>query len=78
MSPEFTIDVRKIEELQTIGDTDALEAIFDKARRTVIGGGMVALVRPSGSSEPAKFDEITNEEDLANYRQNVFKYLDAE
>lgn len=77
MNLEFTINVQEVEALQTIGDTDALEIIFDKARRTVIGGGLVLLVRPLADGTVSKFDEISNEDDLAAYRQQVFKYLDA-
>lgn len=75
MNHEFTIDVQEIEHLQTIGDTDALESIFEKARRIVIGGGVVNLVRRSPGGEVSKFDELANESDLSAYQQQVFKYL---
>lgn len=76
MTLEYTINVQDIEHLQTIRDTDALEQIFDRARRTVIGGGGVVLVRVSPGGEISRFDELSNEADLAAYRERIFKYLD--
>lgn len=76
MNMEYTIDVQQVEQLQTIADTDALEQIFDRARRTVIGGGVVLLIRTAGSGEVSRFDELSNEADLETYRSQVFKYLD--
>lgn len=76
MNMEYTIDVQQVEQLQTIADTDALEQIFDRARRTVIGGGVVQLIRTAASGEVSRFDEIGNEADLETYRSQVFKYLD--
>ncbi|OLY94064.1 hypothetical protein SAMN05444008_110127 [Cnuella takakiae] len=75
MTLEYTIDVQQVEHLQTIGDTDALEQMFERARRTVIGGGVVLLVRVSPSGEVSRFDELGNESDLEAYRTRVFKYL---
>lgn len=72
---EYTINVQEVEQLQTIGDTEALEQIFDRARRTVIGGGVVVLVRISPGGEVSRFDELTNESDLSEYRSRVFRYL---
>lgn len=75
MTQEYTINVQEVEELQTIGDRDALELLFDRARRTVIGGGIVVLVRRSPGGEEARFDELSTEADLDQYRQQVFRYL---
>lgn len=76
MTHEYTINVQQVEELQTIGNRDELEQIFDRARRTVIGGGIVVLVRRSPGGEVSKFDELTTEDDLATYQQQVFKYME--
>ena len=75
MNHEFTINVQEVEELQTIGNTEALEQMFEKARRMVVGGGAVVLVRKSPGGEMSRFDELTNEDDLTQYQQQVFKYL---
>jgi hypothetical protein len=75
MTMDYTINVQEVEQLQTIENIDALEQIFDRARRTIIGGGIVLLVRVSEGGEVSRFDEITNEADLAAYRQRVFLYL---
>ncbi len=76
MTTEYTINVQEVEALQTIRDTDALELLFERARRTVIGGGTVILQRVSLGGEVSRFDELTNEADLERYRQQVFRYLD--
>lgn len=76
MTHEYTIDVQQVEELQTIGNRDELENIFEKARRMVVGGGIVVLERRSPSGAVSKFDELTTEEDLAAYQQQVLKYMD--
>ncbi|WP_132052214.1 hypothetical protein [Pseudocnuella soli] len=76
MTHEYTINVQQVEELQTIGNRDELESIFEKARRIVVGGGIVVLERRSPGGEVSKFDELSTEEDLATYQQQVLKYMD--
>jgi len=76
MTHEYTINVQQVEELQTIGNREELENIFDRARRTVIGGGIVVLERRSPGGEVSRFDELTTEDDLTGYQQQVFKYMD--
>ena len=44
---EYIIPVNKIEELQMLNDKDALDAIFTKAKTTIVNGENVALVRES-------------------------------
>ena len=66
---EFVIDVAVIEELQTIGNRDALDNIFTKAERTIIGGGIVALVRKTADGKTSRFDELSTEADLADYKK---------
>ncbi len=72
---EFIINVSEIEELQTIENRDALDIIFTKAERTVVGGGIVSLVRKAADGKVSKFDEFSTEADLAQYKKNVYKYL---
>ena len=72
---DFIIDVKKIEELQTIQDIPALDLLFEKAKRQVVGGGSVVLVRSQAKGKAERFDEFTNEADLEAYRKNVYKYL---
>lgn len=71
----YVINVAEIESLQMINNTQALDVIFIKARRTVISGGTVLLVRKGGSGPAEKFDEINTEEDLSAYKKGVYKYL---
>lgn len=73
MAP-YRIDVSKIEELQTINDTEELGRIFERAKSTVVNGEAVVLGRKMGKSfQP--FDAITTLTDLDEYRQSIFKYL---
>ena len=72
---DFIIDVSKIEELQTIKNRDELDTIFAKAHRTVVGGSAVQLTRKDAEGVANKFDEFTTEEDLAEYKKAVYKYL---
>jgi len=72
---EYIIEINKIEELQTLKDTDELDRIFRKAQSTIVQGEAVVLVRlnPGGASN--KVDELTTESDLDLYKQTVMKYL---
>jgi hypothetical protein len=72
---EYIIIVNKIEELQTLNDRDALDAIFKKAQSTIVNGVLVALVRESSSGESYRFEEITTLEDLETYKKDVYKYV---
>lgn len=72
---DYIISVNKIEELQTIKDVQALESIIEKARRTIISGGAVVLVREVGNGRQEKFDTITDEGEFKKYKERVFKYL---
>jgi len=71
----YVIDVSKIEELQTLNDKDELQNIFYKANSTIVNGEKVILVRKTKNGSGEKFDEISTEEDLENYRKRVFRYL---
>lgn len=72
---EYVIHVNRIEELQTIKNIQELDAIFRRAKSTIINGEKVVLVRnyPDGRSE--RFEEITTEDELATYKKGVYKYL---
>ena len=73
--PDLEINVTQVEEWQTLGDRDALEQLFARAERVIIGGGEVILVRAKGKGKGERFDTITTEDDLKTYREQVFKYL---
>ena len=72
---DLTINVAEIEALQTIGNTDELNRIFEKGKRCIVNGCTVVLARkqPGGSLE--KFDALSTLEDFENYRKWVFKFL---
>jgi hypothetical protein len=72
---EYVIDVSKIEELQTLNDKDALETIFFRAKSTIVNGEKVLLIRKDKNGKSEKFDELTTEDELEQYRQRVFRYL---
>ena len=76
MMQEYVINVTEIEELQTIKNKEALDKIFTKARATLVGGGTVILVRRHADGRSYKFDEFTAAEDLADYKNRVYKYLE--
>lgn len=71
----FVIVVNQIEELQAVKDRQELELIFEKAKRTIVGGLNVILVREDRSGKREKFDTFSNEHDFEEYRKRVFKFL---
>ncbi len=72
---EFEINVTEVEELQMTNSIADLEQIFSKAKSIIVQGETVALVRKNTDGSTYKFDELTTEADLDNYKQTVFKYL---
>jgi hypothetical protein len=72
---ELVIDVSRIEELQTLNDKNELENIFSRAKSTIVNGEKVILVRKDKNGKSQKFDEMTTEDELEQYRQRVFRYL---
>ncbi len=72
---DLVINVTEIEELQTIKDVNALEQLFTKAKRTIVGGAAVRLIRKEHDGTTNQFDVLDSEEQLAEYRKSVFKYL---
>lgn len=72
---EFIISVGQIEELQMLNDKPALDAIFNKAKTTIVNGEKVALIRQTRSGDSYRFEEITTLPDLEVYKNNVYKYV---
>jgi len=72
---DFIIIVNRIEELQSTQDVQELERIFEKARRTIIGGMSVILVRENRDGKQEKFETYSNEQDFEEYRKKVFRYI---
>lgn len=72
---DYEINVAEIEELQMIGNKEALEHILDKAKRTVIQGHVVHLVRKTADGSVSRFDRFSTEEEVRAYRKAVLKYL---
>jgi hypothetical protein len=72
---DFIILVGKVEEWQMTNDVTELDNLFQRAKRALVGGGVVALVRQQSSGESYRFEEFTNLEEFEKYRKNVYKYL---
>lgn len=72
---DYVIVVNKIEELQMISDKQELELIFDRAKRTIIGGQEVILVRENRDGKRDRFQAFSNERDFEEYRKQVFRFL---
>ena len=72
---DFILSVGKIEEWQMTNDHVSLDMVFDRAKRTLVGGGIVALVREQRSGEVYRFEEISTLEGLDEYRRRVYRYL---
>lgn len=72
---DFIIVVNRIEELQLTEDRQELELIFEKAKRTIVGGMNVILTRESSNGKQEKFQTISNEHDFEDYRKQVFRFL---
>ena len=72
---EYTINVSEVEDLQTISNVAELNKMFARAQSTVVQGGTVVLVRRNPDCSVYKFDEITTEAEVENYKEMVFKYL---
>lgn len=73
---DYIINVGKIEEWQMIKDIQSLDEVFRRAKSTLVGGGTVALIREQRNGDVYRFEEFTNLDDLAEYRKNVYKYLE--
>jgi len=73
---DFVINVGKVEEWQTIRDISSLDELFQRAKRVLVGGGTVALVREQRDGTSWRFEEFSNLDDFEAYKKNVYKYLD--
>jgi len=58
-----------------IRDMASLDETFQRAKRVLVGGGTVALVREQRDGTSYRFEAFTNLEDFETYRKNVYKYL---
>jgi hypothetical protein len=58
-----------------LNDRNALDAIFNRAKSTIVNGEIVALVRETRTGEVYRFEEISNLADLEVYKKNVYKYV---
>jgi hypothetical protein len=58
-----------------LNDKAALDAIFYKAKTTIVNGEKVALIRETRSGDKYRFEEISNLTDLEDYKKNVYKYV---
>ena len=74
---DYIINVGKVEEWQTIKDIASLDEVFQRAKRTLVGGGTVALIREQRNGTSYRFEEFTNLDDLEEYKKRVYKYLDV-
>ncbi len=72
---EYIINVNTVEDLQMINDLVELHQMFSRAQSTVVQGGTVVLVRQNTDGSSYRFDEITTEAEVENYKEKVFKYL---
>jgi hypothetical protein len=72
---DFVIVVNRIEELQSIQNRMELELIFDRGKRTIVGGLNVILVRENSKGKQEKFETFSNEQDFEEYRKKVFRFL---
>jgi hypothetical protein len=72
---DYNISVGKIEEWQMTNDIAALDIVFGRAKRVLVGGGVVVLVREQRSGEVYRVDELGSLPDLEAYRRSVYKFL---
>ncbi|MDB5248623.1 MAG: hypothetical protein JWQ40_3017 [Segetibacter sp.] len=72
---EYSINVSEVEELQMTSKLVELEQMFTRAQSTIMQGGSVYLVRQNADGSKYKFDELTTEDEIGNYKETVFKYL---
>ena len=74
---DYIISVGKVEEWQMTNDTAALDAVFDRAKRVLVGGGVAALVRELRTGEVYRFEEFSTLEELEKYRKGVYRWLNG-
>ena len=74
---DYVISVGKVEEWQMTNDTATLDVVFERAKRVLVGGGNVVLVREQRNGAVDRFDEFTTLQDLENYRKGVYRFLNV-
>jgi len=74
---EYIISVSEVEEWQMTNDIQALDNVFGRAKRVLVGGGIVAVVREQRSGEVYRVEEFSTLEDLERYRKGVYRWLKA-
>jgi hypothetical protein len=72
---EYIIYVNQVEEWQTLNDTNALDQVFQRAKRNLVGGGTVVLARQNPRGQTDRFDTFSTLDDLEAYRKNIYKHL---
>ena len=72
---DYIISVGKVEEWQMTNDVTELDIVFDRAKRVLVGGGVVALVREQRSGPAYRFEEFSNLDDLEAYKRRVYGLL---
>ena len=72
---DYIINVGKVEEWQMINDVSSLDEVFQRAKRVLVGGGTVVLVREQRSGETWTVNEFSNLDEFEMYRENVYKYI---
>jgi hypothetical protein len=72
---DYIISVGKVEEWQMTNDIAALDVVFDRAKRVLVGGGMVVLVREQRSGEVYRVEEFSTLEEFDKYKRGVYKWL---
>ena len=72
---DYIINVGKVEEWQMVRDISSLDEIFQRAKRVLVGGGTVVLMREQRDGTTWKVGEFSNFEDFEAYKKNVYKYL---
>jgi hypothetical protein len=73
---DFIINVGNVEEFQMTKDVPALDELFQRAKRVLVGGGLVVLVRELRNGDSYRFEEFSNLDEFETYKKNVYKYLD--
>ena len=58
-----------------MNDIGALDRVFERAKRVLVGGGIVVLVREQRSGQVYRFEEFSTLEDFEVYKREVYKYL---
>ena len=72
---EYCINVGKVEEWQMINDIASLDEVFQRAKRVLVGGGTVALIREQRDGTSWRVEQFSNLDDFEAYKKNVYKYL---